>query len=66
MNLFVDDALVSDIARKNKKVTEVARKFDLQEPDSTLEDLFSRGLNKQSFLKDFSKFSEEKENDDLV
>ncbi len=66
MVLFVDDALVSDIARQNKKVSELAEKCDLQESDSTLGDLFSRGVNMQSFFRDISKFSEEKENDDLV
>ena len=66
MTLFVDDALVSDIARKSRKASELAKKCDLQESDSTLEDLFSRGVNKVSFLRDVCKFSEEKGNDDLI
>ncbi|HLD41869.1 MAG TPA: hypothetical protein VJB06_02450 [archaeon] len=66
MGLFVDDALVSDIARNNKKVTELARRCDLQESDSTLDDLFSKGVNKNSFFREISRFSEERENDDLV
>ena len=66
MTLFVDDALVSDIASKNKKAYELAKKCDLQDSDATLDDLFSRGVNKQSFLREISKFSEEKENDDLI
>lgn len=65
--ILVDDALLADVARKNKKVLELAAKNGMgQDLDSGLGDLFSSGVNRQSILKEISIFSQEKEDDDLL
>ena len=65
--ILVDDALLADISRKNKKAAAMVSKTGLdRELDSGLSDLFSKGVNKNSFLKELSKFSEQSEDEDLL
>ncbi len=65
--ILVNDALLSDIVRKSRKAAALAAKSGLsQDPDSDISDLFSKGVSRGAFLKELSKFSEEKEDEDLL
>jgi len=63
--LLVDETLVSDIARGNKKIARLASRHGM-EMDSDISALVSRGVNKESLFKEISDFSEETENEDLI
>ena len=65
--ILVDDVLLSDLARKNKKIRQLAARNSLsQNPDADLGDLFSKGVSKQPLFREISGFSEEKEDEDLL
>ncbi len=64
--ILVDETLVSDIARKNAKISRMASKAGLQDHDSDLSDFFKKGVNKESLFKEISKFSEETEDEDFI
>lgn len=65
--ILVDDVLLSDIAKKNKQIGRLAARKGLEgQHDASMNDLFSKGVDKASILKDISKFSEVKQDEDLL
>ena len=63
--ILVDETLVSDIARSNRKIAILASRHDMN-MDSDLSDLFSKGVNREFLFKEVSRFSQETEDEDLL
>lgn len=64
--LLVDETLVGDIARSNKKIARLALKAGLQDIDSNISDFLRKGVSREELFREASRFSEETENDDIV
>ncbi len=65
--ILVGDFLISDIARKHSQISRLAAKKGLQgDHDASMEEFFSGGVDKGSFLKEISKFSEQRADEDLL